>query len=128
MSIRVLIIDDSELILQMLTMVCQGAGYAVETLAAFPLVAQCLQRADFDVVITDLNLPDVPGNDTVAALRAFEVLAHTPIVIISGQPRSTLEAIATTRGAQGALSKDDGLPAIAQALPELIARLATGRQ
>ncbi|MBA2662280.1 MAG: response regulator [Bradymonadaceae bacterium] len=126
MALRVLIIDDSELILQMLAMVCQGAGYTVEILAQFPLVAACLERASFDVVITDLNLPDVPGNDTVAALRTYPQLATTPIVIISGQPRATLNTIASERGAQGALSKDDGLPAIASELPAMIARLAAG--
>jgi CheY-like chemotaxis protein len=120
MHTDVLIIDDSELIVQMLTMVCEGAGYRVRSCTAFSRVEQALTDAVPDVIVSDLNLPDVPGHDTIAALEALLAGRACPIIIISGQPRATLEALATARGLAGALSKDDGLAAIATQLPAMI--------
>ncbi|TXD34752.1 response regulator [Lujinxingia vulgaris] len=119
---RVLIVEDSPLIVQMLTMVCQGAGHDVVACERFGEVGEVAGQG-FDVVITDLNLPEVPGDDTVRALREIGGLASLPVIIVSGRPRAELEQIAAERGAQGALSKDDGMPVIAAELPPMIASL-----
>ncbi|RAL21167.1 hypothetical protein DL240_13620 [Lujinxingia litoralis] len=116
---RVLIVEDSPLIVQMLTMVCQGAGHQVVACERFGEVSQAAAQG-VDVVITDLNLPEVPDDDTVRALREIAALKHLPMIIISGRPRAELEMIAAERGAQGALSKDEGMPVIAAELPPMI--------
>lgn len=120
MSHNILLLDDSELILQMLTMICQGEGHQTHTATNFAAAQTILQNTPIQLIITDLNLPDVTGHDTITALRQLPTAAHTPIIIISGQPQATLDAIALERGAQAALSKDGGFPAIASALPQLI--------
>ncbi|MFU8805002.1 MAG: response regulator [Bradymonadaceae bacterium] len=117
---RVLIIDDSELIVQMLTMVCQGEGFEVVSCLGFAEVEEAVRGSSPDVIVTDLNLPAIPGGDIVAALRTISQISDRPIVLISGQPQDTLDRIAAERGAQGALSKDAGLPVIASLLPALI--------
>ena len=117
----VLIVDDSDLLLQMLQMICEGAGYravCAESVSA----AAALVRAELPAaILSDLNLPDTP--DPVAALRALPGLASTPIILISGQDQGQLDAIAAQRGAQAAISKDAGMPGMMMALPDLLARL-----
>lgn len=120
---QVLIVEDSPLVVQMLTMVCQGAGHDVTSFETFSDAAEYLAGTLPDVILTDLNLPDVPGGDTIAALREIDGVAETPVIIISGRPRQELEQIAADSGAQGALSKDDGMPAISAELPPMIAEL-----
>lgn len=122
MSQNILLLDDSELILQMLTMICQGEGHHTHTATTFARAQEIVESTPISLIITDLNLPDVAGHDTIAALRDVPAAQSTPIIIISGQPQATLDAIATERGAQAALSKDGGFPAIASALPALIQR------
>lgn len=116
---RVLIIEDSPLIVQMLTMVCEGAGHTVTSTEKFSGVAALLADSP-EVIITDLNLPDVPGGDALSALKGLDEFGDTPIIIISGRPVEELEEIAQKSGAQGALSKDDGMPVISGKLPGMI--------
>ena len=119
----VAIIEDSELVIQMLTMVCEGDGHQVNSYERFQDAADALAMDRPDLIITDLNLPDVPGGDTLTQLRTIDGLDDVPIIIISGRPRQELEAIADEAGAQGALSKDDGMPVISAELPPMIHEL-----
>lgn len=121
MSKTVLILDDSELIVSMLEMVCMQLGHQCIKALNFAEVAGAIASTTPDVILSDLNLPDV--DDPVAALRQIDKLAQTPIVIISGTQQQELEQIAQTRGAQGALSKDAGLPGIMTQLPTVFASI-----
>lgn len=121
MTPLVLIVDDSELLLQMLQMVCEGAGYRAACAESVAQAAALVSAEAPAAILSDLNLPDTP--DPVAALRAVPGLSATPIILISGQDQGQLDAIAVTRGAQGAISKDAGLPGMMMALPPLLERL-----
>lgn len=114
----VLIIDDSELILQMLQMVCAQAGFETRTATDLASAKDLFDREGADVVITDLNMPG--ADDTVATVRSWK---DVPVVIVSGQPQADLDAIAAERGAAGAVSKDAGMMGMAAVLPELLGRL-----
>lgn len=116
----VVLIEDSSLVIQMLTMVCEQAGHRVASYERFDDAADALGGNPPDIIITDLNLPDVPGGDTIGQLRAIDGLDQTPIIIISGRPRAELETLADEAGAQGALSKDDGMPVVSSELPPMI--------
>lgn len=117
---RVLIVDDSELILQMLTMVVTSAGHHVETAADWAQAQARYAASAPDVVVTDLNLPDV--GDPVAA---FAQLGAAPVIVVSGRPQAELDGLVETGSVVGAVSKDAGLPGLARVLPDLI-RAATG--
>jgi CheY-like chemotaxis protein len=117
----ILIVDDSELLLQMLQMVCEGAGYRVACAASMTEAQAHVAAATPDAILSDLNLPDVP--EPVSALRAMPGLTHTPIILISGQDQGKLDQIAASRGAQGAISKDAGLPGMMMSLPPLLEQL-----
>lgn len=119
----ILIIDDSELILQMLTMICEQAGYRAVTCPDFSAVAPAVQAEVPAVILSDLNLPDLGGRDPVSALRAIDGLAATPIVLISGIDPEELRQKAESLGADGAISKEIGMPGMMSALPPMIADL-----
>lgn len=123
---KVLIIEDSPLIVQILTMVCEGAGHQVASCERFSEVASLLAEVKPDLVITDLSLPDLKDKDALEALRELEDGARLPVIIISGRPQEELEALASEGGAQGALSKDGGLPFISAHLPGLITQMLIG--
>ena len=114
------IIEDSSLVVQMLTMVCEQEGHDVDSYERFEPAATAFAAQRPDIIITDLNLPDVDEGATLDELRAIDGLEDTPIVIISGRPRQELEELADEAGAQGALSKDDGMPVISSELPPMI--------
>jgi DNA-binding NarL/FixJ family response regulator len=68
--------------------------------------AEALDRAragGWDVVILDLNLPDRPGLDVLAQLRA--VAADVPVLILSMHGEASYAARALKAGASGYVSK-----------------------
>lgn len=113
----VLILDDSELILQMLEMVCVGAGYTVQTATSFAAARDIVSRETPAVIVSDLQLPDL-DTDPVSAFR--EAGCESPVILVSGRPQAELDALAASLGAKGAVSKDAGMMGMAQTLPSLI--------
>ncbi len=117
------IIEDSSLVVQMLTMVCEEHGHTVRSFERFGDAADAFRGDPPDIVITDLNLPDLSEDSPLERLRGIEGLSNTPVVIISGRPNEELQKLADESGAQGALSKDDGMPVISSQLPSMIEQL-----
>jgi chemosensory pili system protein ChpA (sensor histidine kinase/response regulator) len=120
----ILIIDDSELILQMLDMVCQQAGYRTVTCNAFSQVDDIVADETPAVVVSDLNLPGLGERDIVAALRSITQLQSVPIVLVSGLEADELAETAERLGADAAISKEGGMPAVQGELPGLLERFA----
>ena len=91
---RILVVDDEEQILGLLSGVLQAAGYAVETRAdgASALDAlSALNAQGFDLVITDLAMPGLSGEAVLAAAKKLE--PAIPVVIITA--RSSDRELAT---------------------------------
>ena len=80
--VRVLVIDDNQDMRELMQVILQGAGYAVELAAdgEAGLLAQSLRPAD--VVITDIFMPNQDGIETIARLR--EEYPGVKVVAMSG--------------------------------------------
>jgi DNA-binding response OmpR family regulator len=103
---RILVVDDEEQILGLLSGVLQAAGYAVETRAdgASALDAlSALNAQGFDLVITDLAMPGLSGETVLAAARALE--PALPVVIITARSSEREEARLRRLGADEILLK-----------------------
>ncbi len=105
---RILVVDDDEFVCSSLKWLLADDGYDVETAADGKSALATLSRQTFDLVLTDLMMPDVDG---LAVLR--EVKKRTPntaVIILTGY--GTLEAAmsALKDGAYDFLTKpcDDG--------------------
>ena len=123
MSQTVLVIDDSTLVLQMLEMVCQSAGYETIACSSMADVRAELTTESPDAVVSDLNMPDLDGRDPVSMLRADFDMEGVPIIVVSGLSASELEARAAEIGADGFASKDEGMPGLQKTIPQMLDRL-----
>lgn len=84
---RILVIDDEELIRMTITQVLEGRGHTVVTAVdGVDGLRQFREGAPFDLVITDIVMPNKPGLETIKELRALE--AGVKIMAISGGSRS----------------------------------------
>ncbi len=91
----VLLVDDSPFFRDMLTPVLQAAGYAVTTASSGPEALALLSDGrDFDVAITDTEMPGMDGFTFAAAVRAESRTADLPIIALS----SAVSADAIERG------------------------------
>jgi two-component system, chemotaxis family, chemotaxis protein CheY len=64
-----------------------------------------LPRGPYDLVITDINMPDINGLELISFIRRSESHKHTPILIISTQSSERDRARGLSLGANGYLMK-----------------------
>ncbi len=105
MTIKVLAIDDSRTIRTMVHKAMAEAGFdcaladdGVQGLARF--------RDDPpDVVITDINMPNLDGYGVITAIRGGEVHRRVPILVLTTESSPHLKARAREAGATGWIIK-----------------------
>jgi two-component system chemotaxis response regulator CheY len=102
---RILAVDDSRTLREMLTNCLTGAGHQVFTArdGAEGLVA--LRECRPDIVITDLNMPVMNGLEFIAAARAEEAGRGLPLLLLTTEIAGELKLRAREVGATGWLTK-----------------------
>ena len=80
----VLLIDDSPFFLNMLTPVLQAAGYVVTAIGSSQeALAMLKDGRQFDVAITDIEMPDLDGFQFAESVRNDPRIADLPIIALS---------------------------------------------
>ncbi len=64
-----------------------------------------LPRGPYDLVITDINMPDINGLELLSIIRKSELHRDTPVLIISTQSSERDRARGAALGANGYLAK-----------------------
>lgn len=81
---KVLIIDDDSGIVNLLTRLVNKRNHtAISATDGQTALAQAKNEKP-DLIFTDIQLPDISGEELISQLRAEPDLAHTPIVVLSG--------------------------------------------
>jgi len=81
---RLLFVDDSPFFRNMLTPVLKAAGYDVTTASAGMEALDLMKRGDhFDVVVSDIEMPEMNGFEFAEALRADLRFKETPVIALS---------------------------------------------
>jgi DNA-binding response OmpR family regulator/Tfp pilus assembly protein PilZ len=101
---KVLVIDDSETILDFTKETLEGAGYDVVALSSAALFPATLNREKPDVALIDVAMPVVDGQSLVSLARRNQ-LHHCVIALYSGQPEDKLKWMAQACGADGYIHK-----------------------
>lgn len=119
---NVLVIDDSAVVLAVVESALAGAGYLVQTVGAFAEAEVVLRTWRPHVVLTDVCLPDVEGDDlcTRLKMRAGHLV---PVVLMSNLPDDELARRAAAARADGFLSKRHGPDHIVAAVDALLDEL-----
>ncbi|RMF93749.1 MAG: sigma-54-dependent Fis family transcriptional regulator, partial [Nitrospinota bacterium] len=100
---RILIIDDEERMLAMLEKVLTRRGYAVRTCSAGKEALRLLEEHPFDVVVTDLRMPDVNGMEILRTVKNLSPDTMVVMMTAFGSVDSAVEAMKA--GAYDYLSK-----------------------
>ena len=104
-NIRVLLIEDNPLWVKLLRSLLeeQSAPVDLEAVHQVGLALERLKYADFDLILSDLSLPDSPQDQTFATLRAGA--PETPIIILTGLDDEETAMRMVEQGAQDYLVK-----------------------
>jgi two-component system chemotaxis sensor kinase CheA len=80
---RVLVVEDSVTSRLLLKHILEGAGYAVDT-AVDGLDAQSrLRTGRYDVVVSDVEMPNMDGLALTASIRATPATAELPVILVT---------------------------------------------
>lgn len=105
MSKRILTIDDSRTIRDMLMVTLSGAGFNVQQANDGQEGIDVLDKETFDVVITDINMPKKDGYDVIRAMRANPAHKGVPILVLTTEADTEKRQIAREAGATGWMVK-----------------------
>ena len=87
---RVLVADDSITARHMQVRLLDECGYQVETVNDGVQAWQRLQHSDFDMLVTDVDMPNLSGFQLLARVRADPRLALLPVLIVSARDANEL--------------------------------------
>lgn len=117
---KILLIDDSEITLAMEKSVLESRGYEVRATSTLVEFEKTLQIWRPDLILTDIHMPEAKGTDICRTLKNEYGTQDIPIVLFSSLGDDELELLAEQAGADGFLSKANGLDAMGEKIDELV--------
>ncbi|MGH8259217.1 MAG: response regulator [Steroidobacteraceae bacterium] len=103
---EILVVDDSKVMREMLIACLRGQGDFSFTQASSGLEAiEQLSLRPFDLVLLDLNMPDIGGIEVVEFIRSQDRLRSLPIIIVTTRGDETSRERALAAGATQYLTK-----------------------
>lgn len=105
MSARILVVDDSASMRQMVSFALTSAGFSVEEAedGAVALVRAKGQR--FNAVVTDVNMPNMDGISLIRELRQLPDYKFTPMLMLTTESAADKKSEGKAAGATGWLVK-----------------------
>ena len=104
LNARILIVDDQQANVVLLEQMLHGAGYAQVSSSMVPAEVCALHRKhDYDLILLDLQMPDMDGFQVMAGLKTSVVDAYLPVIVLTAQPGHKLRALQA--GAKDFISK-----------------------
>src|SRR5277367_2749683 len=102
---RVLSVDDSSSIRQMVSFTLRGAGYEVaEAVDGRDGLAKA-GGSRFDLIVTDLNMPNMDGLQLIAAVRKLPGYTFIPILMLTTESQAEKKDAGRKAGATGWIVK-----------------------
>ncbi|AIW15501.1 response regulator [Vibrio europaeus] len=102
---KILAVDDSVSIRQMVSHTLRDAGYDVETANDGRDALSKVTTSKFDVVISDVNMPNMGGFELVKALREKPQYKFIPILMLTTETSTDKKQQGKSAGATGWLVK-----------------------
>lgn len=105
MSANILTVDDSASIRMTTKIALTNAGYQVtEAVDGADGLAKA-KSTPFDLIVTDLNMPNMNGLEMIEALRQSPAHTGVPIIFLTTESDADMKARAKAAGATGWVTK-----------------------
>ncbi|MGR6327724.1 response regulator [Sphingomonas sp. XXL09] len=105
MTAAILTVDDSASLRMAIRIALTGAGYAVTEAVDGEDGLTKAAETRFDLIVTDLNMPNMDGLAMIRSLRAQPAQAGIPIIFLTTESDAAMKAQAKDAGATGWLVK-----------------------
>jgi len=102
---RVLVVDDSITVREVECRLLENQGYDVDTAVDGMEAWNALRLGQYDMIVTDVDMPRMNGIELVKAIRADEDLKGLPVLIVSYKDREQDRIAGLEAGADYYLTK-----------------------
>ena len=126
---RALVVDDAPDIRLLADLVLSMAGFTVSAAASGGEALRILSRGELpDIVLLDVQMPEIDGWETLARLRGDSRTAALPVVLctVKGLPEDTLKG--WSLGCDGYLGKPFDINGLVEELKGVLGRTAEERE
>lgn len=105
MTASILTVDDSPSLRMAIRIALTGAGYTVTEAGDGVEGLSKSNAGKFDMIITDLNMPNMDGLTMIREIRKTSTQAGTPIIFLTTESDDAMKQQAKAAGATGWLVK-----------------------
>ena len=105
MSARILVVDDSASMRQMVSFALTSAGFTVDEAEDGQVALGRARGARFNAVITDVNMPNMDGISLIRELRQLPDYRFTPLLMLTTESGGDKQMEGKAAGATGWLVK-----------------------
>ncbi len=116
---RLLVVDDSATVRAALSARLADRGYPVRSARTLEEAARILTEFEPEIVVTDVRMPDVDGDELCRRIKA-RMKRLVPVILFSSLPEAELAARAVSAGADGFVCKAQGMDALVTRMDELL--------
>jgi two-component system, chemotaxis family, chemotaxis protein CheY len=117
---KVLIIDDSITMRQMVAFTLEKAGHEVQMADCGLTALKITDKERFDLFITDLNMPGMNGLELIKELRMRQASRSKPILVLTTEADADKKAAGRAAGATGWIVKPFDPNALLAVLPRVL--------
>ncbi len=96
MSKRLLLVDDSETVIQFEKLILRGLGYDLSTAKNGKLALEAVKANQPDLILLDVMMPEMDGLETLRHLKQNPETQHIPVIMVTtkGDPEMANQAVA----------------------------------
>lgn len=105
MSKKILIVDDSESIREVVSFTLENAGHQVLAAKDGQEALDFLDGRGFDLIITDLHMPNINGIELIKKVRELDAYKGIPILFLTTESQAQKKLEAKEAGATGWIIK-----------------------
>lgn len=116
--IKIIVVDDEQIVLSLVRDTLEDLGYEVETLSSAPEALQRIAAGEYDLIITDIRMPHMDGIELVR--RAREIHPEMSVIFMTGYANLNTAKDAIKHGAADYIMKPFELHEMRQAVQQTI--------
>jgi len=102
---KILAVDDSASMRQMVNFTLTGAGYQVKDAADGQQALDLAKQEQFDIVVSDVNMPVMDGITLISELRKLPQYRRTPLLMLTTETSTEKKMQGKQAGATGWIVK-----------------------
>jgi CheY-like chemotaxis protein len=110
----ILVVDDDAPILLLMRNLLREFGFDTATAATGEEAIRIARERNPDLILLDLNMPGMSGDEVMLAIRGDGSLSAVPVLILSGEPVEPDEL--ARLGANGAILKPFDVPSLIETI------------